>query len=191
MRSSTVRYAADPESDEVSVRTRRNFLEAAAAAAVAGGAAGCGAKSNWRSFADGQGRTLEALLDHIIPADDMPGARAAGVIHYIDRQLRAHFREHRQTYVAGLAAADRLAGGNFAGAPAERQAEVVQQLERDQATRPFFDLLVSHAMQGFYGNPRHGGNGGFASWRMLGIPPVPVRGRDQYEFPKGGSDAKS
>jgi gluconate 2-dehydrogenase gamma chain len=131
------------------------------------------------------------LLDHIIPADDAPGAREAGVIHYIDRQLSRKFRDQRRTYLDGLAAADQIAGGSFADVSRERQLEIVQQLERDQATRPFFDLLVAHAMQGYYGNPRHGGNAGFASWRMLGVPPVPVRGRDLYEFPKGGSDAKS
>jgi hypothetical protein len=37
-------------------------------------------------------------------------------------------------------------------------------------------------MQGFYGNPRHGGNADFASWRMMGVPPAPVRGRLQYSI---------
>jgi gluconate 2-dehydrogenase gamma chain len=37
--------------------------------------------------------------------------------------------------------------------------------------------VVSHTMQGFYGDPRHGGNRNWASWRMLGVPITPVRGR--------------
>ena len=172
-------------------RTRRTFLGAAAAAAIAG-AAGCGgARGTWRFFSGQEARTLDALLQWIIPDDGSPGARATGVIHYIDRQLSARFREHRKTYRDGLAAAGRLAGGDFAGAPPERQQAALRQLERGAATRSFFDLLVAHAMQGFYGNPRHGGNRDFASWRMLGVPPLPVRGQAQYDFTTGGGHAKS
>ena len=174
----------------IDFRTRRHFLGAAAAGAITGAAAGCGGGSRWRSLSDEEGRTLEALVECIIPAGDGPGAREAGVIHYIDRQLTGWFRRYRQTYHDGLAAADRLAGGAYADAPPERQQEVLRQLQGDAVTRPFFDLLVAHAMQGFYGNPRHGGNRDFASWRMLGIPPVPVRGRDPYDFTKGAGDGK-
>jgi gluconate 2-dehydrogenase gamma chain len=174
----------------VSVRTRRNFLEAAAAAAAAGGAAGCGARGNWRTFSEQEARTLEAILDQLIPEDDAPGASKAGVIHYIDRQLTGHFREHRDAYREGIAAADRLAGGNFAAATSGYQQEALRQLENGSGTRVFFDLVIAHAMQGFYSSPRHGGNSGFASWRMLGIPAVPVRGRNLYDLTNGGADAK-
>lgn len=163
---------------------RRSFLAAAAVAA-----AGCGRGGAFRALSDVEARTLDALLAHIIPADDAPGAREAGVIHYIDRQLAGHFREHRIRYRDGLAALDRLAGGSFADAGADRQAQAVQQLERGP-DRAFFDLVVTHAMQGFYGNPRHGGNRDFASWRMLGIPPVPIRGRNPYDLTRGGGDAQ-
>jgi hypothetical protein len=35
-------------------------------------------------------------------------------------------------------------------------------------------------MQGFYGDPRHGGNLNRVSWKMLRLPYPPVRGR--YDF---------
>ena len=160
------------------VGTRRKFLGTAAAAAISGTTAGCGgAGTNFRYFSDQEARTLEALLEFIIPSDDGPGAREAGVIHYIDRQLMRHFRTHRKTYRDGLAAVARLGGGSYSD------------LARDPATRPFFDLVVTHAMQGFYADPRHGGNRDFASWRMLDLPPVQVRGRDRYDFGKGGDNA--
>jgi gluconate 2-dehydrogenase gamma chain len=38
-------------------------------------------------------------------------------------------------------------------------------------------MLVAHAMQGFYGDPRHGGNRERVSWKMLGVASPPVRGR--------------
>jgi gluconate 2-dehydrogenase gamma chain len=34
-------------------------------------------------------------------------------------------------------------------------------------------------MQGFYGDPRHGGNREGVSWKMLGLPYPPIRGRQQ------------
>jgi gluconate 2-dehydrogenase gamma chain len=167
-------------------RTRRKFLASAAVAAVSGTTAGCGRTTgSWRFLNDREARTLDAVLAWIIPADDAPGAREAGVIHYIDRQLTRHFRPHGKTYREGLAALD-----TFADAPADRQQQVLAALERDPARKPFFDLLVAHAMQGFYGNPRHGGNRDFGSWRMLGVPPLPVRGREQYDFTRGGGNAK-
>ena len=167
------------------VRTRRTFLGAAAAATLTG-AAGCGGASGaWRFFTDREARTLEAILDRLIPEDDAPGARQAGVIHYVDRQLKTHFREHRKTYRDGLAAADGLAGCCLADVQPALREKVIRELERGPATRPFFELVLAHAMQGFYGNPRHGGNREFVSWRMLGVAPLQVRGRAQ-----GAADAE-
>jgi gluconate 2-dehydrogenase gamma chain len=37
-------------------------------------------------------------------------------------------------------------------------------------------------MQGFYGDPRHGGNRDRVSWKMLGVPYPPVRGRLRYDL---------
>ena len=42
----------------------------------------------------------------------------------------------------------------------------------------FFKLLLTHVKQGFYGHPRHGGNAGWASYRMLGLAGPSVTGRN-------------
>ena len=171
---------------------RRKFLHATTAAAVAGAAAGCTAvNTSFRSLSLEEAGALQALCGWIIPEDTAPGARQAGVVHYIDRQLARKLREHRETYRSGLAAAARLAGGDYSAAPPERQLAILRQMETAAETRRFVDLLVTHTMQGFYGDPRHGGNRDFASWRMLGIPPVPFRGRNPYDFGKGGRRAES
>jgi gluconate 2-dehydrogenase gamma chain len=155
---------------------RRKFLRAAGTAAMAGAAAGCGAsKGPWRFFTGEEARSLEAICEAIIPGDQDAGAKQAGVIHYIDRQLRGKFREHQKTYREGIAAAARIIRGRTI------EPAVLREIERAKETRPFFDLVVAHTMQGFYGNPRHGGNRDFASWRMLRVPISPVRGRDRYE----------
>lgn len=140
-------------------------------------------KSPYRLFTVAEARTLAAICEQIIPADESPGAAWAGVVKYIDRQLAVKFHDHIQTYRAGIALADTMAGGDFTTAGGAKQLETMQRLEKE--AKPFLDQVIAHTMQGFYGNPRHGGNREFASWRMLGISPLPVRGRDQYDLTSG------
>ncbi len=168
---------------------RRKFLHATAAAA-AGTAAGCGSSGPHRFLTAAEARTLQSVCACLIPADIDPGATQAGVIHYIDRQLARKFREHQRTYREGLAAANAIASGDFAAAAPGRQEEILREMETRPDTRAFFNIVVAHAMQGFYGNPRHGGNRNFVSWRMLGVSPVQARGRDQYDFAKGAGNEK-
>jgi len=108
------------------------------------------------------------------------------VPNYIVRQLRGPFREHFETYREGLAEADRRAGGSFTSASIEQQLSVLTAMDKDKATKPFIALVATHSMQGYFGSPRHGGNRDYCGWRMLGVPASPVRGRDPYDFAKGG-----
>jgi gluconate 2-dehydrogenase gamma chain len=157
---------------------RRRFI----VAGLAGTAIGCArSKSPWRFLSVREARTLEALCAHIIPQDQDPGAVQAGVVVFIDRQLTRFYKPLQKTYRQGIATVDQqsvsFAGRAFADLPAASQLEMLGRLERDPGTKPFFDLLVAHTMQGFYGDPRHGGNRDRASWKMLGVASPPLRGR--------------
>ncbi len=154
---------------------RRKFLQAAAAAAAAS-AASCGGRSSpWRFFTVEEAATLAAVADRIIPPDQDPGAAAADVVNYIDRQLNGPLKKYRRAYREGLPALARFASL----APAERDALLAGMEARRE---PFFELVRDHAMQGFYGDPRHGGNREYASWVMLNVPPAPIRGRQLYDL---------
>ncbi len=171
---------------------RRKFLKAAMVAAVSAPAISCVSRSQsrWRFFTEDEARTLEAICEQLIPADRDPGAKDAGVVNYIDLQLTRFFRPSQDAYREGIAAVNessgKLFGRAFAELEAKQQVEVLQAMERNQApgdgwkergSRQFFDLVLNHAMQGFYGDPRHGGNRDAVSWRMLGLAYPPVRGR--------------
>lgn len=168
--------------------TRRQFM---AAGAVGGAAlaAGCAAHTNgnWDFLSDAQARTLTALCDQIIPADDFPSASQAGVLTYIDRQLARHYRRHRNTYRDGLEQVESLSrqrfGRELPALDGAEQMEAVRELEKQN--RRFFDMVRSHTLEGYYGAPRHGGNRDAVSWRMVGIAEPPLRGRAQYEQRKG------
>jgi gluconate 2-dehydrogenase gamma chain len=161
---------------------RRRFLGSALAVSAT---AGCSKKAAPLLF-EGEMRTLAAICDQMIPPDQDPGGAWAGVPNYISRQLRGPFKEHFEAYRAGIAEADRRAGGNFAALSREQQLDVLNAMDRDKTTRNFISLVAAHSVQGYYGNPRHGGNRDYCSWRMLGVPASPVRGRDQYDVTKGG-----
>lgn len=171
-------------------------MQIAAATAAAGPIVSCtGARSPWRFFGEAEARTLAAICERIVPADQDPGAAWAGVVNYIDRQLMGHFKSLQATYRRGIAGTDQtsrsLFGKGFAELSAEQQEKVLAAVETDHApgeawkqlsSKQFFDLVILHTMQGFYGDPRHGGNRERVSWKMLGLPYPPIRGL--YDLPK-------
>ncbi|MGD0500991.1 MAG: gluconate 2-dehydrogenase subunit 3 family protein [Bryobacteraceae bacterium] len=170
---------------------RRTFLEAGLSAAVAASAISCKtgqAAADWRFFTAAEAQTVEAICAQLIPADRDPGAKESGVVNYIDIQLTRQFKKHQEVYRRGIAAVDASCrskfGKRFVDLGSEAQIEAVNAAEESSGV--FFDLILSHARQGFYGDPRHGGNRHMASWKMLGLPFPPVRGRQRYDEPKAG-----
>ena len=164
---------------------RRKFLGMVAAAASAATVSCGGSRRPWRFLSTDEALTLSAISERIIPADQDAGAAAAGVVAYIDRQLNGPYRRFRKTYREGLLAIDSASAARFSRRFTELTAEQADQLlkELEAAKSSFFQLVVAHTMQGYYGDPRHGGNTDAVSWRMLGVPTVPIRGRWKYEKP--------
>ena len=162
---------------------RRRFLGSALAVSAT---AGCSKKAASLSLSETEMATLTSICDQMIPPDQDPGGAWAGVPTYISRQLRGPFRQDLPAYRNGLAEADRRADGSFPSLSRQKQLDVLNQMDRDKATKGFISMVAAHSMQGYYGSPRHGGNRDYCSWRMLGVPASPVRGRDPYDFTKGG-----
>jgi len=166
-------------------------MQIAAAATAAVPMIACkGSLSPWRCLTTDQAQTLEAICERLIPADQDPGAAWAGVVIYIDRQLTGPYRKFRRIYRWGLAginttSLDRF-GKLFTSLNSSQQDAVLQSMESGEArgdqwkqvsAKSFFELVLQHTQQGFYGDPRHGGNRERMSWKMLGLAYPPVRGR--------------
>lgn len=166
---------------------RRSFVAAAALAGIAGTACSR-VGGEFRTLSDAEGSTLAALCAQIIPADDYPGADQAGAVRFIDIQLTRRYRIHRDRYRQGLGTAETIARARFqrpiAVLTPEQQSLCTGLLEREAPE--FFALLLNHTMQSYYGSPRHGGNRDGVSYRMLGLYPVQVRGRERSEVPQPG-----
>lgn len=131
-------------------------------------------------LSDTQTTTLRAALDRIIPPDDYPGAWEAGVGDYLARQWDGDLRHTLPTYQAGLDSLDAEAktryGLDFAALEADQQDELLRAVESgavqaEWAVTPttFFQYLVNHAAEGFYGDAGNGGNRDGVSWRMIGF----------------------
>jgi gluconate 2-dehydrogenase gamma chain len=94
---------------------------------------------------------IEALAAQIIPSDDGPGAKEAGVIYFIDRALATFDQDQRELYRTGLTAA--RATGSIAS------------IERTE----FFEALRKHVIMGFLANPAWGGNRDKVGWKLIGF----------------------
>jgi len=146
----------------------------------------------YRFFSDAEAGLLIEICEQLIPGDDTPGATETGAIHYIDRQLCGAFKRHQQTYRRGLESFSQTCrhehGRPFQTLATAQKIEALQAIESGRVpgefwSKPtpqaFFDLVLAHTMQGFYGSPRHGGNRDYASYRMLGLDYPPVTGRNR------------
>src|SRR5260370_3978642 len=94
---------------------------------------------------------LEALTSEIIPTTETPGAREAGVVHFIDRALTTFDRENRAAYREGMAGINAKRAEMFPGSAscaALTSAQRIALLTAVDAT-PFFRLPRTHTMTRF------------------------------------------
>ncbi len=86
-----------------------------------------------------------------------------------------------------------LFGTDLAGLQQTQQLELLTRMEKDEgppqawqkiSSSEFLELLVEHTMQGFYGDPRHGGNRQGVGWKAVGLAYPPIRGRLKYDVTK-------
>jgi gluconate 2-dehydrogenase gamma chain len=178
--------------------SRREFIQVAALAAAASGTISCsGSRTPWRFLRTNEARTLATICDQLIPPDADPGADWAQVVNFIDIQLCGPFRDLRPLYRDGIVSTEKTAraqfGKQFAELSDDQQVNILAALESGEAPRSiwnraaqrrFFETVLGHTMEGFYGDPRHGGNRAHASWKMVGLSYPPVRGRLKYDVSK-------
>ena len=181
---------------------RRRFLQAVVVAGAAGGAISCSTeKSRWRCLKLAEAATAAAICEQLIPGDEFAGAADAGAVDFLDRQLSGHLRQHRQLYRAGLDGVERSSqqkyGTRFTLLAPTQQRELLQLIEKGNAPgsgwsagnqKRFFAAILSHTMQGYYGDPRHGGNRDGVGYRSIGLEVTPVRGRSRHDLTQAGPE---
>lgn len=130
---------------------------------------------------------IDALTSQIVPSTDGPGAREAGVIFFIDRALSTFDADLRESYREGMAGVQQKrkelfpGSESIAGLTNQQQIELIHAVEATE----FFELLRTHTVYGFLGNPSYGGNRDRVGWKLIGF-----EDRMAYQPPFGYYDAK-
>jgi hypothetical protein len=116
-----------------------------------------------------QGAEVEAMTAQIIPTDSTPGAREARVVQFIDRALVTFEKGRQPTYRQGLedlqAKTKELfpSASMFSTLTSDQQIQVLKAIEET----PFFNLVRTHTITGFFASPVHGGNYNKIGWKLV------------------------
>jgi gluconate 2-dehydrogenase gamma chain len=124
-----------------------------------------------RFFSSDQAVEVESVAAQIIPKDDMPGAREAGTIYFIDRALTTFDQDKQAIYAQGLKDlraktielfpnADKFSGLNSA-----QQIRLLTAMEKTA----FFGQVRLHTIVGFFANPEYEGNQDKIGWNLIGF----------------------
>jgi gluconate 2-dehydrogenase gamma chain len=136
-------------------------------------------------FTAEQAREIDAITARIIPTDETPGAREAGVVYFIDRALTTFAVDDQKTYREGLpeiqartherfAAIDKFSAGTPEQQDAilrtfDEQTEGSRRLYgASAAAQNFFDTLRTHTIVAFLLDPDAGGDLNGVGWKIIG-----------------------
>jgi hypothetical protein len=160
---------------------------ALAAAQHARRAAQSAAPAGCEFFTPEMATEVDAIAARIIPTNETPGAREAGVVYFIDRALATFASDDRRLYADGIAELQARAREmfpvveKFSAATTEQQDEILRSLDKSAASnrRPFrprplvqnfFETIRQHTIAGFLIDPdsnRRGNHDG-VGWRVIG-----------------------
>jgi gluconate 2-dehydrogenase gamma chain len=176
---------SDPRQLPPLALTRRHFVTATASTAAATwlalesrellAAAAQAAQAPQGVFANltpDEAADLEAATAQIIPTDDLPGAREARVIYFIDKSISTFAKDQRdpikKTAKELRGRANRIRrGASFAALTSAQQIDVLTRLEKEKPE--LFGALRNATIAGCLSNPEYGGNYNKAGWKMIGF----------------------
>ena len=130
---------------------------------------------------------VESIAAQIIPTDDTPGAREAGVIYFIDRALSTFDKDRQDDYHRGLVEVQKKRAAMFPESTSIAKLKPEQQLALVKSIEdtPFFETVRTHTIIGFLNSPDEGGNRDYIGWKLIGMDHQMV-----YEPPFGYYDAQ-
>jgi gluconate 2-dehydrogenase gamma chain len=148
-------------------------------------AAKSAAPPKFEFFTPEQAAEIDAITARIIPTDDTPGAREAGVVYFIDHGLTTFSIDDQKSYREGLPELQARVGELFPGVArfsaltSEQQDEVLhtfdehaQPARRSIRARPgaqnFFETVQQHTIVGFLIDPDFGADHNGAGWKVIG-----------------------
>ena len=135
-----------------------------------------------------QAAGLEAVAMRILPSDETPGAKEAGVIHFMDKALSTYATGRKASVFKGLDDLNKRARTKWPGTTSfatlspERQDELLRDIEQSD----FFKEVRDASVIGMFANPSYGGNRDQVGWKLLGF-----QAHGIYQPPFGYYDAEA
>jgi gluconate 2-dehydrogenase gamma chain len=140
-----------------------------------------------RFFWQSEALIVAAATSRIFPSDEAgPGAREAGVVVYIDRQLAGPWGRDHYRYTQGPFEQNAPAEFGYQGKATPQQIyreglkdlagfDQLEPTEQDQKLKSieatlFFSLLRQNTIEGMFSDPIHGGNVDMVGWQLIGFP---------------------
>lgn len=167
------------------------FARVGIAGLLATGQAACTARDEGAAFktlSEAEARELEAIAARILPTTDTPGAREAGVIHFIDQSLGSFMQGSLETARAGLAEFQATVPAEYPGArtfsdldPQDQDAWL-----RARENSGFFEFMRFMTLAGFFAMSSYGGNRDHVGWKLIGLDGAP----HAWQPPFGWYDAQ-
>lgn len=121
-------------------------------------------------FSAAQGAEIEAIASRILPSDDGPGAKEAGVLYFIDHGLTTFAKDQAKIVDDGLVSLSQAVAKahkgetRFSALTPEQQDAMLRSVEKT----PFFGVLRFATIAGFLALPKYGGNRDFVGWKYIG-----------------------
>jgi hypothetical protein len=140
------------------------------------------------ALSPGEAAGLEAIAMRILPSDGTPGAKEAGVIHFMDKALATYAAPRKAPVLAGLADLEKRARAKWPGTTSfaelapERQDELLKSREESE----FFKEIRDATVIGMFANPSYDGNRNQVGWKLLGFEAHGI-----YQPPFGHYDAEA
>lgn len=121
-------------------------------------------------FSAAQAVEVEAVAARIFPSDDTPGAREAGVVHFIDRGMTTFAADQKQLFEDGLAMLGREVAKRH---PGQVRFSALTEAQQDALLKgiegtDFFGALRFATIAGMFALPKYGGNRDYAGWKLVG-----------------------
>lgn len=151
-----------------------------------------------RFLTEDEAMIVAAAAARIFPSDDSGiGAKEAGVVIFIDRQLAGPWGRDRYRYTQGPfdENAAREFGYQGKAAPRETYREGLKGLKGFDTLAPeeqdkklqqiedthFFALLRQNTIEGMFSDPVHGGNVDMVGWQLVGFPGPRMSNYDEVD----------
>jgi gluconate 2-dehydrogenase gamma chain len=145
------------------------------------------AAARFEFFDESTAADVAAIAAQILPSDEGPGAKEAGVIFFVDRALHTFDADKQDLYRKGVKEVRDTARKMFPAAESiaalssGQQFELVRAIEKSD----FFEAVRVHTLLGFLGSPAYGGNRDQVGWKY-----IEFEDRMTWEPPFGHYDAE-